>query len=133
MGATLQIEFHQHDWIDGFAAFAPDATTPSPDSKAFCVLNVGAFLAAVEAGDIPTSELPYIVAESMMHEVIHVLEQWAGVEFNEDRVEALLARYRDSDGSPKGGNGVAGAVHDGAARRDRPEDSAHQPQGDEHE
>lgn len=89
-----RIEFHQHDWIPGFAAFAPDATTPSPDARAFCVLNLGAILAAVETGDLPRADVPYIVAESMMHELMHALEQWAGCEFSEERIEALLDRYR---------------------------------------
>lgn len=88
------IHFYQHDWVPAFAAFAPGATTPEPDAKAFCVLNVAAFLESVDCGDLAPSELPYFIAETMMHEVIHVLEQWAGVEFNEERVDALLDRYR---------------------------------------
>ena len=96
MTRALVIEFHQHDWIEGFAAFRPDATTPSPDSRAFCVLNLGSILGTVATGHVPASDVPYIVAESMMHEIIHALEQWAGIEFNEDRVEALLEQYRSS-------------------------------------
>lgn len=92
------VEFHQQDWIEGFAAFLPDATTPQPNSRAFCVLNLGAILGMVATGDMPRSEMPYMVAESMMHEIIHVLEQWAGVEFNEERVEALLQKYAASAG-----------------------------------
>jgi len=93
VGEGLKIEFHQHDWIPGFAAFAPGATTPAPDSRAFCVVNLGSLLAAVQAKDLPAADVPYVVAESMMHEVIHVIEQWAGTEFSEDRVEALLSKY----------------------------------------
>ncbi len=69
----MKIEFHQHDWIPGFAAFAPKATTPAPDSRAFCVLNLGSVLAAVEARDMPAADIPYLIAESMMHEVMHGL------------------------------------------------------------
>ena len=94
-GAMPKVEFHQHDWVPAFAAFVPGATTPEPDAKAFCVLNVAAFLESVDCGDLAPSELPYFIAETMMHEIIHALEQWAGVEFSEERVEALLARYRD--------------------------------------
>lgn len=90
----MQIEFHQHDWIPGFAAFAPGATTPEPDSRAFCVLNLGSMLATVQTKDMPAADIPYFIAESMMHEVMHAIEQWAGVEFSEERVEALLQRYR---------------------------------------
>lgn len=88
------IEFHQQDFIPGFAAFLPSATTPAPNSRAFCVLNLGSLLAAVALGDMPASEVPYAIAESMMHEVMHVLEQWAGTEFSEERVEALIEKYR---------------------------------------
>lgn len=94
MGERLTIEFRQHDWIPGFAAFAPDATTPNGD--AFCVLNLGSLLCAVATGDLPREELPYLIAESMMHEVMHAIEQWAGVEFSEERVEALLAKYTEA-------------------------------------
>lgn len=93
-GGAPRIEFHQQDWIPGFAAFVPDATTPPPASRAFCVLNLGSMLAAVEMGDLPKADLPYLIAESMMHEVMHALEQWAGTEFSEERIEALLDKYR---------------------------------------
>jgi len=90
------IEFHQQDWIPGFAAFLPGATTPTPDARAFCVLNLGSILATVATGDVPAEDVPYFIAESMMHEVMHVLEQWAGTEFSEERIEALLEKYRAS-------------------------------------
>jgi len=45
-------------------------------------------------------------------------------------LKALIRRREmtpcDSDGSPKGGDGSSGSVHDGAARRDRPDSSGHQ-------
>lgn len=89
-----KVEFYQQDWMPGFAAFLPDSTTPSPDAKAFCVLNVGALTACVATGDIGRADLPYIIADSIVHELVHVLEQWAGVEFDEDRTEAVVERYR---------------------------------------
>ena len=91
-----KIEFHQHDWLPGFAAFAPRATTPTPDSRAFCILNLGSILACVQDLNLPKADLPYVIAESMMHEVIHVLEQWAGAEFSEERIDALLERYAEA-------------------------------------
>lgn len=89
-----KIEFYQQDWMPGFAAFLPDRTTPSPDGKAFCVLNVGALVASVATGDINRADLPYVIADSIVHELVHVLEQWADVEFDEDRTEAVIERYR---------------------------------------
>ena len=93
------IEIRQQDWIPGFAAFVDDEdspeSNPNPQGPYHILLNLGAGLCAVEAGDMPKAELPYHVAESLMHEIMHVLEKWAGIEFNEDRVEGLLAKYRE--------------------------------------
>lgn len=86
----MQIEFRQHDWIPGFAAFEAGSTEPGP---AFCVLNLGSILCGVATGDTPKEDVPYIVAESMMHEIIHAIEEWAGVEFNCERIEGLLTKY----------------------------------------
>lgn len=92
--ALPTVEFHQQDWIPGFAAFLPGATTPQPDSRAYCVLNLGSMLSTVAHDDVPVSDLPGFIVESMIHEVGHVLEQWADVEFSEERVEALCEHYR---------------------------------------
>ena len=99
-GAPI-VEFHQQDWIPGFAAFLPKATTPPPNSRAFCVLNVGSLMATVASGDVPPNDLPGFVVESLIHEVGHVVEQWAKVEFSEERVEALTEKYRTALASPK--------------------------------
>lgn len=93
MSENLKIEVYQHDWLPGFAAFAHDGSIKR-ESRAHVVLNVGAFLQGVDKGDIAREELPYFIAETIMHEVIHALESWAGVEFNEEKVEALLEKYR---------------------------------------
>jgi hypothetical protein len=95
MKPELKIEIRQQDWIPGFAAFADDGAIKQ--GTAHVVLNVGALMAAVAAKDMPASEIPYVVADSIMHEVIHALEAWAGVEFSEERVEALIEKYRDSE------------------------------------
>lgn len=89
----ITVEVRQHDWIPGFAAYLSGSVLEGP---AHVVLNVGAFMASIEAGDIAADEVPYLVAESLMHEVMHALEDWAGVEFSEDRIEALLTKYRKS-------------------------------------
>ena len=93
-----RIEFHQADWIPGFAAFVDDGKkfTRDPDSKAFCVLNLGSFLAAIQTGDLSREDLAREVADCMCHEVLHVIEKWCGIEFSEDRVNGLLDKYRDA-------------------------------------
>lgn len=89
----MEIKVYQHDWMPGFAAFLDDGSVDEK-AEAHVSLNIGSFLAAVEEGDIESKDLPYQIAERLMHEVIHVLEAWAGVEFSEDKVEALLDKYR---------------------------------------
>src|SRR5690606_21924849 len=88
---TPIIEVRQQDWIPGFAAYEARSGVHGP---AHVALNIGSLVTMVAMGDLPASELPYVVAESIMHEVVHVLEEWAGVECNEDRVEALIEAYR---------------------------------------
>lgn len=88
------IQFFQQDWIPGFAAFIDDGMELKPDSRPFCVLNVGSLITMHRAGDVDAREIPYIVAETMMHEIMHVIEKWAGVEFSEEKVELLLEKYR---------------------------------------
>ncbi len=91
----ITIEIYQQDWISGFAAFRDDKSL-EVTGKAHVVLNLGAFLATVATGDIPAKELPYFIAESIMHEVIHILESWTKVEFNEERVDALIEKYSEA-------------------------------------
>lgn len=92
--AQIAIHIFQQDWMPGFAAFHDDGCI-SETAKAHVVLNLGSFMSAIQQKALDPKDLPYFVAESLMHEVIHVLEAWANVEFSEDRVEALLTKYRE--------------------------------------
>lgn len=89
----ISLEVFQHDWIPGFAAFHHDGDLDET-AKAHVVLNLGTLLTCVETGELPKKDLPYMIAESLMHEAIHALEAWAKVEFSEEKVEALLEKYR---------------------------------------
>ena len=93
----MEIKIFQQDWIPGFAALLDDGRIRE-DAKAHVVLNLGSLMAAVEGGHIEKKDLPYFVAESLMHEIIHTLEAWAEIEFNEERVEVLLEKYRTEYG-----------------------------------
>jgi hypothetical protein len=88
-----KIEVYQKDWMPGFAAFLDDGSLQA-DAHAHIALNLASFLGSVEIGDLEAKDLPYAIAETIMHEVIHALEAWAGVEFSEGRVEELLTAYR---------------------------------------
>jgi hypothetical protein len=89
----LTIKIYQHDWIPGFAALLNDGSIKK-DSIAHIVLNLGSLLGIVKYGMIKKKELPYIVAECIMHEIIHALESWAEVEFSERKVNALIKKYQ---------------------------------------
>lgn len=86
------IEFRQYDWMPGFAAYVAN-DGGAPDDPAFCVLNLGSLLSGVAAGDMSREQLVEEVAHCMFHEILHVVEHWAGVEFSDDRVESLIAKY----------------------------------------
>jgi len=94
MKPEIQIEVHQKDWIPGFAAFQEGSL--KHEGHAHVVLNLGSILCASVVGPLEKKDVPYFVAESLMHEVIHVLEEWAGVEFSEERIETLLLEYHKS-------------------------------------
>lgn len=102
----ISLEVFQHDWIPGFAAFHDDGSLDET-AKAHVVLNLGSLLAVVIAKDLPAQELPYVIAESLMHEAIHALEAWAKVEFSEERIEALTEQYRRKYGPDANSAGVS--------------------------
>ena len=89
---TLKIEVYQQDWMPGFAAFSDDGGVAK--GTAHIALNIGALMASVQSKDIEAKDVPYAIAEDIMHEVMHSLEAWAGVEFSEAKIEALLEKYR---------------------------------------
>jgi hypothetical protein len=88
----VKIEIRQQDWTPGFAAFA--AGSLKATGKAQVVINVGGLLEVVKDKHIEPKELPYVVAECLMHEIIHVLEEWAGVSFSEKKVNSLIKKYQ---------------------------------------
>jgi len=90
------IKVHQHDWIPGWSAFAATDDGEFPNGEAHIAIDIGGMVAALVNDQLGADEMPYFVAECIMHEVIHVLEQWAGVEFSEDRVEALIEKYQEA-------------------------------------
>lgn len=98
---NVEVRIYQQDWIPGFAAFANDGVID--EGKAHIVLNIGATLGAVASGDVEPSDVPYWIAENIMHEVIHACEAWAEVEFSEKKVETLLERYRQYVTEERGG------------------------------
>ena len=62
------------------------------ESPAMIGINFASIIAATKEGDVASADVPAFVLETIYHEIGHVLEHWAGVEFSEDRVEALAAQ-----------------------------------------
>lgn len=93
MKPEISIEVYQQDWIPGFAAFSNNGQLEK-DGHAHVMLNVGSLMSIVAQEEVEAADIPYIVAECLIHEVIHVLEAWAGVEFSEEKVEALIEKYQ---------------------------------------
>lgn len=97
----INIKLYQQDWMPGFAAYLVNAKTKSnflskqAKPHANITLNVGAMLALVKAKEVSTKELPYIITECLLHEIVHVLEDYCNIEFNEERVEQLVNKYQD--------------------------------------
>ena len=92
MKRNIKITVCQNDWLPGFGGYRVGSVR---GKQAVIELNMAAFLAAVESRQIPRKDLPYEVAKVLMHEMIHVFEDWAGAEFNHRRIAPVLKRYRN--------------------------------------
>ena len=79
--------------MPGFAAYATNGTLKKT-AKAHILLNIGGLLSAVVEKDFTKTELPYIIVEALLHEFVHVVEEWCGQEFDESKVEKLIKRYK---------------------------------------
>ncbi len=90
MKNNVSIKIYQKDWMPGLAAYAV-GSVKGPHAKV--ALNVGAFMAMVKAKDIPKREVPYFISQCLMHEIIHVLEEWSGNEFNHRKINKLMKQY----------------------------------------
>lgn len=93
MSKMLKIKVYQNDIIPGFACFNDNGSLKK-ESKCLVAININAFLLASKCHDLPVKELPYFMAESIMHEVIHCLEAWAGKKFSEKKVNNLIKKYQ---------------------------------------
>lgn len=68
----ISIEVYQKDWMPGFAAFCNDGSIRN-NAHAHVVLNLGCLMRCIEDKDLAPKEIPYVVAECLMHETIHAL------------------------------------------------------------
>ena len=89
---NVKADIVQADGVKGFAFYNPGAV-----KRSRCVigLNVEAFVASVALGQIKLKDLPYLMAETIMHEVIHALEDWAKVAFSHKRINKLIWAYSE--------------------------------------
>lgn len=89
--ANLHIRIEKDDEIPAFAGFAYH---PDQGDERLVLLNVFAsFMAARDAGE----SVKEIMVESLMHEFGHILEEWFGLEFSEERIEAIVQSYQQAN------------------------------------
>ena len=88
----VKADIVQADGVDGFAFYKVGSVK---DNRCIIGLNVEAFVASVAMGQTKLKDLPYLLAESIMHEVIHALEDWAKVQFSHRKVNKLLKDYAE--------------------------------------
>ena len=98
MQDKIRIEIRQQDWIPGFAAFAEGSLKAT--GKAHVVLNVGSLMSLVKSKKMKPKEIPYLVAECLMHEFVHVLEEWAKTSFSEKKIHELIEKYSEKYKKP---------------------------------
>jgi DNA-binding ferritin-like protein (Dps family) len=90
----VKAEIVQADGVGAFAFYEVGSRRGKKGRRSVIGLNVEAFVAAVALGQVEKKDVPYLVAESIMHEVMHVLEDWAKAEFSHRRINRLIADYR---------------------------------------
>jgi hypothetical protein len=91
MEKNIIIKVCQNDIIPGFGGYLEGSVK---EGAPLIMINIKDIISLVEEGSFFSEDIPYVVADTIMHEVIHALEEWAGVEFNEDKIETLLFEYR---------------------------------------
>jgi hypothetical protein len=99
MSTKISLDVYQYDGIDSFAAYAQPLEA---NNKPFIAINIEAVLESVVVGDLTPEDLPYMIAECIMHEVVHGLEDYFKVEFSEEKVEQLIAKYRETGAKQDG-------------------------------
>lgn len=90
---TLQIEVHKVDNLKGFAAYRVGSVK---NKKPIILLNIGATLRACIEEDIPIREM---LAENLMHEFGHALQEFFNLELTEEFVEKVTETYRQKYGA----------------------------------
>jgi hypothetical protein len=89
----VKADIVQADGIKGFACYVKDSAIK--DKRCIIGLNVEAFMASIVNGDLKKEDVPYLIAESLMHEVMHSLEDWAKIEFSHRKINKLINAYRE--------------------------------------
>ena len=88
----VKADIVQADGINGFGCYLQ--TSVRKNKRCIIGVNVEALMAAVAMKDLKVEDVPYIFAETIMHEVIHSLEDWAKMEFSHKKVDKLIDKYR---------------------------------------
>lgn len=92
MKHIIKIKIYQHDFMPGFAAFKI-GTTKKPHAE--IAINIGSLMLLILKKKIKKREVPYFLAESIMHEIIHVLEEKFKVKFSHRKINLLMNKYQE--------------------------------------
>lgn len=91
MSDTINIHITRDDSIPAFAAYCSPSI--KEEDAGLVLLNIAATFCSVAEypDDIGAKE---VLIESIMHEVGHALEEYLGLEFDEERIEKIVEQYR---------------------------------------
>ena len=89
LNKPFKITAFNDDNLEGFGGYLAKSIK---EGQGFVILNLEAHLTTSIEQDMSLKE---IVVETLMHEVGHALEEWYDLEFNEDRIEAIIDSYRE--------------------------------------
>lgn len=84
----VSCEVHRYYEMPAFAAYLAGSVH---DGKPIIALNIDAMLHSINGGDMKPGELAECVATGIVHEVLHVVEDWAKSDFSEQFVEGIMA------------------------------------------
>lgn len=88
---AIDIKVIIKDDMPAFAGFLAGSVTEGEPIVAISLQNM---LGAYVCVDVPREELPYMIAECLMHEIVHALEELFDVPFSEEKIEGLIEEYQ---------------------------------------
>lgn len=86
----MRIEVHVRPDLPAFAGYAAGSVSRG---EPVIVLNIEAFVRALDAGALEPEDMAHAMAETLVHECFHAIEEFWGLAFSEDRVEGWIDEF----------------------------------------